>query len=176
MTVRRGAAVVVAALAVTALGALLGVLWESLAPRVVLIVADDGNAYPQGYQPEGYAAADGIAALLCVGAGLVVGLAIVWVMRRAVPGDDSLVAALVVGVLLGAIGATALWWTGARLGHVDIDAVIAASTSGDEVTAPVRLRMPGVLVLWPTASVLVVFIAALGDWWRGRVSARRARV
>jgi hypothetical protein len=25
-----------------------------------------------------------------------------------------------------------------------------------------------VLVLWPLASVVVVFVAALGDWWRER--------
>jgi hypothetical protein len=28
--------------------------------------------------------------------------------------------------------------------------------------------MPGVLVLWPLASVMVVFVVALADWWRGR--------
>jgi hypothetical protein len=158
----------VAVLGTIALGALLGVLWEALAPRVTLVVAADGRAYPQGYQPGGYIDDAGIAAVICLSAGLALGLGIVWVTRRIVTPDNSHVVALVASVLLGALGALALWWVGERLGYVDLDALAAASSPGEEITAPLRLRMPGVLVLWPLASVLVVFIAAMGDWWKSR--------
>ena len=161
-------AAVVALIAVVALGAVLGWLWESMAPRVSLFVASDGKPYPEGYQPEGYMTDDGIAALLCLAAGLIIGLAAVWVCRRAFSPERSLVAALVSVLVLGAAGSIALWWTGEQLSAFDFDALVAASSEGDVITAPLQLRMPGVLVLWPLMSVAVVFIAALSDWLRGR--------
>ena len=165
---RRLAASLVALLGALAVGALLGLLWEALAPRVTLIVASDGNPYPEGYQPEGYMTDDGIAALLCLAAGLVMGIAAVWVSRRIASREHALVVALVSVLVLGTAGALALWWTGEMIGGFDFDAVVASSVEGTTLTAPLTLRMPGVLVLWPFASVLVVFLAALGDWWRGR--------
>jgi hypothetical protein len=169
---RRLFAAAIALVAVLALGALLGWLWEALAPRVTLIIAADGQPYPEGYQPEGYMTDDGIAALLCAAAGLVVGFAAVWIARRTLPSDRALVTALGCVLVLGAVGAIALWWTGERLGSFDFDALVAASSEGDVITAPLQLRMPGVLVLWPLASVVVVFLAALSDWWRGRSADR----
>jgi hypothetical protein len=71
-------------------------------------------------------------------------------------------------LVLGVAGAVALWWTGETVGGFDFDALVASSAEGTSLTAPLQLRMPGVLVLWPLASVVVVFIAALADWWRGR--------
>lgn len=169
---RRLVAAVVALVGALALGALLGWLWEVLAPRVSLVIAGDGLPYPEGYQPEGYMTDDGIAALLCIGAGLVIGIAAVWVARRVVSPDRALAVALVSVLILGGAGALALWWTGERLGDFDFDALVASSAEGDVITAPLRLRMPGVLVLWPLASVLVVFLAALGEWLRGRAEER----
>ena len=165
---RRLAASLVALVGVIGLGALLGLVWEALAPRVSLIVASDGRPYPEGYQPEGYMTDDGIAALLCLAAGLVMGLAAVWVCRRIVARDQALLAALASVLVLGAAGALALWWTGQTVGGFDFDSLVASSPEGATLTAPLTLRMPGVLVLWPLASVLVVFLAAIGDWWRAR--------
>ena len=165
---RRLAASVVAVLGAIGLGALLGLVWEALAPRVSLIVASDGKPYPEGSQPEGYMTDDGIAALLCLAAGLVMGIAAVWVSRRIAARDHALLVALVSVLVLGTAGALALWWTGETIGSFDFEALLASSPEGTAVTAPLTLRMPGVLVLWPMAGVLVVFLAALGDWWRGR--------
>lgn len=165
---RRLAASLVALLGALAVGALLGLLWEALAPRVTLIVASDGNPYPEGYQPEGYMTDDGIASLLCLAAGLVMGIAAVWVSRRIASREHALVLALVSVLVLGTAGALALWWTGEAVGGLDLDALVASSAEGTALTPPLTLRMPGVLVLWPLASVVVVFLAALGDWWRGR--------
>ena len=172
---RRLAASLVAVLGVIAFGALLGLAWEALAPRVTLVVASDGKPYPEGYQPEGYMTDDGIAALLCLVAGLILGVAAVWVSRRITARDHALLVALVSVLVLGAVGALALWWTGEAVGAFDFDALVASSPEGTSLTAPLTLRMPGVLVLWPLMSVAVVFITALGDWLRGRSLDRVAR-
>ena len=172
---RRLAASLVALLGTLAVGALLGLVWEALAPRVTLIVASDGNPYPEGYQPEGYMTDDGIAALLCLAAGLVMGIAAVWVSRRIASREHALVVALVSVLVLGTAGALALWWTGEAVGGLDLDALVASSAEGTALTPPLTLRMPGVLVLWPLAGVVVVFLAALSDWWRGRSLDRVAR-
>ena len=172
---RRLAASLVAVLGAVGLGALLGLVWEALAPRVTLIIASDGKPYPEGYQPEGYMTDDGIAALLCLAAGLIIGIAAVWVSRRITSRDHALLVALVSVLVLGTVGALALWWTGETVGSFDFDALVASSPEGTTLTAPLALRMPGVLVLWPMAGVLVVFLAALDDWWRGRSHERVAR-
>ena len=167
---RAWSAFAVAAISCIAVGALLGVLWARLAPRVDLLVAGDGKAYPQGYQPEGYMAADGIAALLCIVAGIVVGVLAVIVLRRRTPQDSDHAArwATIVVIPLGLLGAVALWFVGTRLGGFDLSLVVSGSAQGAEIAAPLRLRMPGVLVLWPAASLLVVFVVAVADWIVGR--------
>lgn len=159
---------IVAVVGAAALGALLGLLWAAWAPRVELVVASDGKAYPSGFQPEGYATDDGIAALLCIAAGLVVGAVVLWAASRAPARERALVVSLIAVTVLGAIGASMLWWVGIRQGSFDLSTVVAESAEGAVITAPLRLRMPGVLVLWPAASVLLVFLAALVEWVRGR--------
>ena len=170
MRTRAWTAFAVAVISCGALGAALGVLWASMAPRVDLFVAGDGKAYPQGYQPEGYMTDDGIAAALCIGAGALVGVLAIVLLRRALGEDRDLAArwATFVVIPLGAVGAIALWFVGSRIGNVDLAAALSMASEGDAVTAPIRLRMPGVLVLWPAASVLVVFAVALADWIRER--------
>jgi len=170
-------ALAVAAVSCAALGALLGVAWARLAPSVDLVVAGDGKAYPEGYQPEGFMADDGVAAILCVVAGLVVGVGVVVALRRArgqAGLDVAMRRAAVIVLPLGAIGAGALWFVGTRLGGFELASVLAVSEAGDALVSPLRLRMPGVLVLWPAASALVVFAVAVGDWLAGRVRERRS--
>ena len=79
---RRLAACLVALVGAIGLGALLGLVWEALAPRVTLIVASDGKPYPEGYQPEGYMTDDGIAALLFITSRIMQGYAALDVRRR----------------------------------------------------------------------------------------------
>ena len=168
---RAWAAFAVATVSSAAFGALLGLVWARLAPRVDLIVAGDGKPYPEGFQPEGYMSDDGVAAILCVVAGLVVGAVVVLVFRRSA-GSDGLDGAMrwaaLVVLPLGVVGAAALWLVGTRIGGFDLAEVVALADEGDPLRAPLRLRMPGVLVLWPAASALVVFAVAVGDWLAGR--------
>ena len=158
----------VGVLSVVALGALLGWAWERFAPRVVLEVAGDGKAYPEGYQPEGYMGDDGVAAVLCLIAGLVVGIAVVIIARRLERTPRITMWSLAIVIALGFIGAITMRQVGLALDDVDLPAQLAAAQPGDLLTSPLKLRMPGVLVLWPAMSALVVFIMALNDWWHAR--------
>ncbi len=147
------------------LGAVLGVVWAWLAPRVPLEVVGDG-AVPEEYQPGGFIAADGVFAVLAVLAGVVVAtLLLRW--------DGRPLVCLGAGVLGGSLGALLMWWVGSRIGAVDVDAVVATSPDGTVFDAPLRLRMPGVLLLWPTAVAAVVTALATVDWWLDRRERRR---
>lgn len=166
-------ALAVGAVSSIALGALLGLLWERLAPRVALVVAGDGKPYPEGYQPEEFMSDDGIAAILCVLGGLLIGACVALIARRMSSPDQAMRWSAIVVVPLGALGTAALWFVGTHLGSFDLNEVVLASDVGDAVTAPLRLRMPGVLVLWPAASALVVFFVAVGDWLADRSRRRQ---
>lgn len=160
----------IAVLSAVALGAVFGWLWETWAPRVVLEVAGDGKAYPQGYQPEGYMGDDGVAAILCLIAGLLVGIAVVYVAGRLGRDGRRTLWSLGAVIVLGAIGAITMRQVGLALDPVDLAAEVAAASPGDVLTSQLKLRMPGTLVLWPAMSALVVFVVALNDWWHARHS------
>ena len=98
MRARAWLSIGVAALSSAALGVLLGLLWVRLAPRVELFVSA-GKGYPQGFQPEGYMTADGVAALLCTAAGLVACYAAALPFYRWMPvGDVAWTAVVLAGV------------------------------------------------------------------------------
>ena len=166
---RRASVVVIAGLVVGLFSGLaLGVVWWRLAPRVPVVI-QPGDSYPQGYQPEGYLAADATFGLL----GLIAGIAItigLANMRR-----DRLLSVLIAGVLSGVAGTVAMWFVGTRLGSVDIQGLVATITTDLVTEAPLRVAMPGMFLMWPFAAALVVTILALGDWIVEVRSARRAR-
>lgn len=158
------AGIVVGALA----GGALGVLWWRLAPRVPLVVRP-GDAFPQGYQPDGYIAADVTFAVLGIIAGVAVAIGLITIRRH------HLVWALSAGLLAGGIGSAAMWFVGRRLGSVDIEGLIATTTEDVVVDAPLQVSMPAVLLLWPIATTLVVTIAAFADWWSEVRGGRRGQ-
>ena len=167
-TARRASVVVIAGVIVGLFSGLaLGVVWWRLAPRVPQVV-EQGASYPQGYQPEGYLAADAAFGVL----GLIAGIAItigLANMRR-----DRLFSVLIAGLLAGVVGTAAMWFVGTRLGSVDIEGLIATTT--DVVAdAPLRVAMPAMFLMWPIAAALVVTVLALGDWIVEVRSARRER-
>jgi hypothetical protein len=166
--VRRASAVIVAGLIVGAVsGVALGVVWWRLAPRVPVVV-QPGVSYPQGFQPEGYLAADatfGILGLLA-GIGITVGLA---QMRR-----EHLASVLAAGLLASAVGTAGMWFVGTRLGSVDIEGLVATITSDLVVEAPLEVAMPGMFLMWALGSALVVLVLAVGDWMGEVRAARRA--
>ena len=144
------------------LGAVLGIAWWGWAPRVVLDVFGT-DTFPADFQPGGYIADDGIAAIACMVGGVVtIGIAAGLARHRA--GAAMRYGTLGWALLAGVVGALVLWWTGSQLGAVDLDAAIAAAGDGGQVEAPLTLRMPGVLVLWPLASAVVFMLASWLAW------------
>lgn len=141
-------------------GLVLGIVWAVLAPRVPLQVVGD-TAVPDEYQPGGFIAADGIFAVLAVVAG--VGLAVTvlrWERRPLVA-----LAAVVVG---GTVGGLVMWWAGTRWGASDTAALVAAAPDGAVIDAPLLLRMPGAVLLWPAAGAAVLTSVATIEWWLAR--------
>ena len=168
-TARKASAVIVAGLIVGLVSGLaLGVVWWRLAPRVPVVV-QPGSAFPQGYQPEGYLAADATFGLLglIAGVAITIGLAN---MRR-----EHLASVLVAGLLSGAIGVASMWFVGTRLGSVDIEGLSATTTEHVVVDAPLKVAMPGMFLMWPLSAALVVTILALSDWLVEFRSERRER-
>ena len=168
-TARKASAVIVAGLVVGVVSGLaLGVVWWRLAPRVPLVI-QPGGTFPQGYQPEGYLAADAAFGALAVIAGVAITIGLAN-MRR-----DHLFSVLIAGLLAGVVGTAAMWWVGTRLGSVDIQGLSATTTKDVVVDAPLKVSMSGMFLMWPLASAFVVTILALGDWISEVRAARRAQ-
>jgi hypothetical protein len=150
-------------------GAALGVVWWKMAPRVPVIVRPESGAYPEGFQPEGYLAADVTFAILGLIAGLAITIGLAY-MRR-----DHLPSVLAASLAASVVGPAAMWFVGTRLGSVDIEGLVATTHADVVVDAPLTVSMPAVYLVWAIASALVVTVLALSDWLRERRSLARAR-
>jgi hypothetical protein len=157
-TGRKASAVILAGLVVGAVSGLaLGVVWWALAPRVPLVV-QPGQAFPQGYQPEGYLASDVAFGAIAVVAGVVITIGLAY-MRR-----DHLLSVLIAGLLASAVGTAAMWFVGTRLGSVDIEGLVATTEQDLVVDAPLEVTLPGMFLMWALGSAGVVTVLALSDW------------
>ncbi|MFI9647490.1 AAA family ATPase [Streptomyces sp. NPDC052040] len=147
----REAAVITVAVAVA--GALLGVLWSWLAPRVPLVGDVVDNAwvvYLKDSEGEQAIGVDGTFTLLAAGFGLISALAVFLLRRR---GGVPLVAALAVGGLLGSLLA---WRVGVWLGPSgDVLAHAKAVGKGVTFSAPLKLGAKGALLAWSVATLVV---------------------
>lgn len=147
----REAAVITVVVALS--GALLGVLWQWLAPKVPLVgdVVNGGwVVYLKDTEGEQAVGVDGTFTLLALAFGAVTAAAVfVWRRRGGVP----LVVALTVGGLLGSLLA---WRLGMWLGPGS-DVIAQARSVGKGVTfsAPLKLGAKGALLAWSLAALLV---------------------
>ncbi|MER6674270.1 AAA family ATPase [Streptomyces sp. NPDC000983] len=153
----REAAVVTVAVAVA--GALLGVLWSWLAPRVPLVgdMVDGGwVVYIKDTEGEQAIGVEGTFTLLAIAFGAVSALVVFLARRR---GGVPLVVALAVGGLLGSLLA---WRVGVWLGPAD-DVIARAREVGKGVTfsAPLELDAKGAWLVW-SISALVVHLGLTG--------------
>lgn len=144
LQVRRALVVVVA---VGVCGALMGLLWLWLAPRVPLI--SDGSAvYLKDSEGEQAIGADGWFTLLGLGMGLLTAIGVhLW--RR------SAGIAVVVGLALGGLVASVLAWRmGVWLGPPQNVVAHARQVGVNKIFhSPLQLRAKGALLAWPAASM-----------------------
>ncbi|MFM9367347.1 hypothetical protein [Streptomyces sp. Da 82-17] len=137
----------VVAVVLTVSGALLGLLWEKLAPRVPL-VADEKAVFLKEIEGEQAIGADGTFILLALGFGLVSGIAVfLWRRRGGIP--------LVVGLALGGLLASVVAWRLGLLFGPGDDVVARAKEVGPGVAfdAPLKLNALGALLAWPIAAL-----------------------
>ncbi|MGW1838872.1 ABC transporter permease [Streptomyces sp. BBFR2] len=136
------------ALVLALIGALLGLLWLWLAPRVPLI-ANTHSVYLKDTEGEEAIGADGVFLLLAAGFGIV-STAVLFRLRRR--GGVPLVIALAVGGLLGSVLG---WQLGMVLGPTDDLAAHAVQVGpGVVFDGPLRLQAMGVLLAWPIAAMV----------------------
>lgn len=137
------------ALALAALGLVLGLLWFWLAPRVPLI--SDGSAVllrnPEGEEAIG---AEGTFVLLSLGLGALAGAGVFFFRRQGGIG-------LVVGIALGAfLGALIAWRIGVWLGPTsDLAAHAREVGEGEPFDGPLQLDAKGTLCAYPFAALAV---------------------
>jgi hypothetical protein len=127
-----------AAIVIAGLGAPLGLLWQTIAPRVELVQTDFGP-YPLQPQPEQYVADDGWFIGLSAVAGLLVAI-LVWVLLRRYRGATMLLA-----LVAGSIGGAALAaWLGSRIGLAEYERLVQQAENGATILRPARLRLADV--------------------------------
>jgi hypothetical protein len=134
--VRRAAGVVATVvLVVAALGAPLGWLWSVVAPDVPVQRTLDGVVVASA-EPEQFMAADGWFVVLGAGYGVLVAIA-VWFLVRRYRGPVGLLAAT-----LGAIGAGVLaWWVGHKIGLSQYERLKQTVAVGTSFGKPPDLRI-----------------------------------
>ncbi|MFF4170340.1 DUF2567 domain-containing protein [Streptomyces sp. NPDC001744] len=140
-------------------GALLGVLWLNLAPRVPL-VSDGKGIYLRNSEGEAAIGGDGTFVLLALAFGAVAGLVVFLLRRR---GGIPPVLGLAAGGVLGSLLA---WKVGTYFGAgPDVIARAKAVGPGVVFDAPLKLNLgAAALLAWPLAAVIVhlVLTAVLG--------------
>ncbi|MEU8085069.1 DUF2567 domain-containing protein [Micromonospora sp. NPDC049101] len=135
---RTVATVLGAVLALAVLGVPFGLLWAVLAPDTPVLKTAEGAIYADP-QPEQPIAADGWFSLLGLGFGLLVAVALWFVLRRR-RGPVGLLAA-VLGAL---VAAPVAWQVGRRVGLATFDRLLATAPAGQAFTKPADLRAGGV--------------------------------
>ncbi|MGN9775658.1 DUF2567 domain-containing protein [Micromonospora sp. H33] len=134
----RIARTVAAALGLTVLGAPLGLLWATLAPDTPVVKTAAGAVYGET-QPEQPIAADGWFSLLGLAFGVLVAVALWFVLRRA-RGPVGLVAAV-----LGSLGAAlSAWQVGRRVGLATYERLLDTAPEGRAFGKPADLRAGGI--------------------------------
>lgn len=136
-------------------GAALGVLWWALAPRVSIVVSENGLR-PDGFQPQEYLAADVAFGGLALVAGLLVTVGLTY-MRR-----EHLISTLIAALISSVLGTAAMWFVGTRLGSVDLENLDLPAAS--IVQGPLEVNMPAMFLAWSLSSAIVISVLALSDF------------
>ncbi len=143
-------AAMIVLLASLPLGALMGVIWERVAPKAHWMVQGGGAVLGELEQTD-FVAADGWFAVLGAAAGLLCGT-IAFVLFR------SRARMLPIGLAAGGIlGSLIAWQVGQALGPESIDSHRGAP-DGSTFDGPLDLRAHGVLLSWPLAALLVLLV------------------
>lgn len=163
--------------AVTLLGAPLGLLWWTIAPRPEVTVTADGGTVPYPVS-ETMFASEGYFALIVLVTGLLCGYACYLAQYRIAERlaiDVRLVCVL--GLVLGGVlGSVLAWRIGVALDAAAFERAVAAAEPGDVVRAGLELRAVSALLLWSFVAVLQYALFDAVSVLRGDLPHETARI
>jgi hypothetical protein len=148
----RGAGIAVAVSVL--LGPLAGLLWNALAPRV-LVGVNNGAVYWLAPETKTFVAQDGWFAGVTALAGLITVIVVTLSARR---GGIGSALGLAIG---GVVGALACLGTGVLVGPGDVVNQADYASTSAPFAAPLELRSTGFLFTWPLLAVLIHLIILL---------------
>ncbi len=155
-------------LACLVVGAVMGVAWASISPRVQLTVKQGELVYAEVTEvTEAAVAGDLLFACLAVTAGLLIGIV---VATRQELVRTGVLLGVVAGGLLGSLVA---WKVGLQVANgadQDIEPSAAGHGEGEVFSGPLSIDAPGVLLLWSLSALVVLTYVS----WRRKRKATRA--
>ncbi len=156
-------------LACLVVGAVMGVAWASISPRVQLTVKQGELVYAEG--TEAAVAGDLSFACLAVMAGLLTGIVVA--TRRKLLRARALGVGVLLGVVAGGLlGSLVAWKVGLAVANgADQDIELSATGHGEGVvfSGPLSIDAPGVLLLWSLSALVVLTYVS---WLRKRKATR----
>jgi hypothetical protein len=157
--VRRAFAVFgIAVVSSAVLGAIAGLIWGVVAPRVQLQIYATGAAYQVNAEASGYIAADGWFCLITAVCGLITGIGGYFLLVR----RDGWPAAL--GLVGGAIGAAYIaMWIGGLIGLSTFNHQLATAPVGTYFNDSLSLGAKSALVCWLLLTAASIGIAQSGS-------------
>lgn len=139
------------------LGALAGLIWGAVAPRVQLQEFQAGGAYQVNAESSGYIAADAWYSVITAVGGLITGLAGYWFLVR----KSGWPAAL--GLVLGAVGAGYMaMWIGGLVGLGTYNHQLATAPVGSYFNESLSLGAKSAVACWLLVTGAVIGIAHSG--------------
>ncbi len=150
---RAGVPAVLAALAVAAGTAVLGVAaglgWAAVAPRPLLVMASPGAATLLNTETSAFIAADAAFCLMCLAGGVISGvLGYLFAVRRHGP-------LAMAGLLAGAVAAAFVArWVGEQSGLAGFQHLLATLPRGARLRDSLTLGATGVVSAWPLAAAV----------------------
>jgi hypothetical protein len=157
----RGLKVFLIALAGSAvLGAVAGLVWGAVAPRVLFQEIGAGQAQQVNAEDSGYIVADAWFCLITAIGGLITGLAGVRLVHRT--GWPA-----AAGLVLGAVGAAYMaLWIGGLIGLSTFNHQLATNATGAYLHASLQLSAKSALAFWPLLTSAVIAIGGAGSGGR----------
>jgi hypothetical protein len=146
---------VLSAVAITAAGLILGVIWHFAAPTVPVIDAGQNGIVVNDPSPEEYVASDGWFSLIGFAFGLIVAI-LAWLVLRRDRGPG-----LLLGVAVGALGAAWVGWqAGRQIGLGAYEKWRDTAAAGATFHAPPDLHTHGALLVPAFAAAIVMTLLA----------------
>jgi hypothetical protein len=151
----------VSAAVTAAAGLLAGLIWQLVAPRVLLQEVGTGAAQVLNAETRSFIGADGWFCVIAAIAGVATGITgyLAGIRRR----GAACAGAVTTGLIGGAVAASFLMrWLGEQPGRAAYQSALAHSPAGTRFNAPLDLGATSALAFWPLLTSLVIVLVEVG--------------